>query len=178
MKLETMSSVELAQIEQSLKIAKAKKFRPPHAVSDNIAKRMKIGGGAVIDAIEPLPITITKNDVRSGAKKNANSCAAAQAICRAGFTEARVHAARTYVRRPDGKWMRYATPLALRAEIVAFDRGGIFEPGDYALHPIQPSQTIGQRAKRKNYHNGKVRRDAPKRKNHVTTGIRARFLPE
>jgi hypothetical protein len=175
MKLETMSSAELAQLERATKIAKAKKV----PVSDNIAKRMKINGGKVVDASEPLPVKITKSDVRMGATKNATSCAAARAICREGFTEARVHAARTYVRRPDGKWLRYQTPPALRSEIVAFDRGGVFEPGDYKLVPIQPSQTIGQRAKRKNYHTkSHGSPNSPKRKNHVTTGIRARFIPE
>jgi hypothetical protein len=184
MKLATMSSAELAQLERATKIAKAKKSRPTEAVSNNITKRMKINGGTVIDAAEAIPITITKDDVRRGAAKNASACAAARAICREGFTEARVHAARTYVRRPDGKWLRFVTPPALRSEIVAFDRGGAFEPGDYVITPVQPSESIGMRAKRKGGVTGRQKSrkpgnpPGPTRKNHVTTGIRARFIPE
>lgn len=183
MNLERMNVKELAEIERRIASAKAKTVD----VKANISKRMKIGGGDVADAKEPLPVKITKNDVRLGAMKSAKACAAAQALCRQnGFTEARVHAARTYVKRPDGKWLRYVTPPSLRAEIVAFDRGGTFEPGEYSLLPVQPSQTIGARSKRKGYDRGKGKewRDArgkdpnrPKRKNHVTTGIRSRFLP-
>lgn len=154
--------------------------RQPLAVSDNIARRMKIGDAKVVDAVEKLPIRITAADVRRGATKNASACAAAQAICRSGgFTEARVHAARTYVKDPSGKkWFRFVTPPALRNEIIAFDRGGTFEPGEYELIPIQPSQSIGARASRKGYESKKKgTTSSPKRKNHVTTGMRSRFMP-
>lgn len=192
MNLQGMSFAELKSLEERVARGKlAKKAaakaakngnagRPVKAVSDNIAKRMKIGGAKVIDGLKPLKIRITAEDVRKGAQKNATSCAAARALCREGFTEARVHAARTYVKQPDGTWLRYVTRPALRSEIVAFDRGGNFEPGEYHLSPIQPAEQIGNRAKRKGYNYRKTmaqRNAAPKRKNHVTTGVRSRFLP-
>lgn len=183
MRTDTMSVAELAAMEKAIKIAKAKKQpRTPADVAANVQKRMKIHGKEVLDAADTLPVKITKDDVRRGATKKAESCAAARAICReGGFTEARVHVARTYVRRNDGTWLRFATPPNLGKEIVAFDRGGSFEPGEYTLTPIQPSQKMGQRAKRKNLKPklGPHRRpNGAPRPYHVTTGIRSRFLPE
>lgn len=37
--------------------------------------------------------------------------------------------------------MRYFTPEALRTEIVAFDRGGTFQPGEYELKAPTEAQT-------------------------------------
>lgn len=157
--------------------------RTPNGIAKNISKRMKLSGAAVADAEAPLPLKITKADVRQGALKNATSCAAARALCNAGFTEARVHVARTYVKTKKGNWLRYSTPPALRAEIIAFDRGGTFEPGEYQLSPLQPSERVEARAKmggrgRKYRKTKEDRIDRPKRKNHVTTGIRSRFVPD
>lgn len=178
--LEHMSYAELQELDEKISRTKATKKggRSSKAVSDNITRRMKIGGGKVVDGLKPIEIRITKDDVRAGALKSASACAAARALCREGFTEARVHAGRTYVKQKDGTWLRYQTTPALRSEIVAFDRGGKFEPGTYRLTPIQPSQSIGARAKRKGYNYTKKSSSGPKRKNHVTTGIRSRFLPD
>lgn len=97
---------------------------------------MKIEGKPVKDANKQLQITIMPRDVKAGALKNATSCAAAQALVRSGVCqEARVHVNRTYLKEGD-KWTRYQTPPALRSEIVAFDRGGTFEPGEYKLLPV------------------------------------------
>lgn len=178
--LDTMTMADLQSLEEDIGRQKKAK-RSPKAVSDNIHSRMKIGGGKVVDATRPLEIRITADDVRRGALKNATACAAARALCREGFTEARVHAARTYVRRRNGTWLRYFTGDALRSEVVAFDRGGAFEPGLYRLSPIQPAERIGARAQRQGStykKSAERRRAAPKRKNHVTTGVRSRFLPD
>ncbi len=91
---------------------------------------MKINDIDVIDATKKLTIRITEEDVKKGGLKNAKACAAARAIKRIGhFKNARVHISRTYVQNKAGDWVRYTTPAALRREIVAFDRGGSFEPG-------------------------------------------------
>jgi hypothetical protein len=49
--------------------------------------------------------------------------------------ESGVHLACTYLRFGN-KWLRYATPPSLKAEIISFDRGGAFYPGDFRLHPM------------------------------------------
>jgi hypothetical protein len=53
--------------------------------------------------------------------------------------EARVHLSRIYLRTNDTNWVRYQTPVELRQEIIAFDRGGVFEPREFKLTPITPS---------------------------------------
>ena len=105
---------------------------------------MRINGLKVTDAKKPLRITITKQDVKAGSKKDPTSCAAARALCRQdGVAEARVHIARTYLKTGD-KWTRYATNGGLRTEIISFDRGGDFAPGKYVLTPLSPSQRTGK----------------------------------
>lgn len=140
---------------------------------------MKISGVPVKDADEPLTITITKSDVRLGTLKEAKSCAAANALCRqTGCAEARVHFARAYIKQK-GKWVRFQVPDALRSEIIAFDRGGTFEPGEYILRPVTrdlrlDSPRLPGRSKKKNgKHPQKGNR--PKRPYHVAQGVRARM---
>jgi len=98
--------------------------------------KFTIAGLPVEDADTPLSISITKNDILHGNTKDPGACAAARCICRMPYVEeARVHVARTYVKM-NGRWLRYATPQSLRQEIVSFDRGGTFQPGEYELSPV------------------------------------------
>ena len=144
---------------------------------------MKINGVEVQDANEKLLVKITKQDVRKGELKNSSACAAANALCRQHHAdEARVHFSRAYIRKGK-KWMRFSVPAALRNEIIAFDRGGKFEPGEYILAPVQPTvrldaptQKWTHRSKRKS----KVpqRANRPKRPYHVASGVRARMMAD
>jgi hypothetical protein len=141
---------------------------------------MKIQGVEVEDASEKLEIAITKNDVRLGAKKNSDACAAARAVCRQYHCEAaKFHFSRAYIKR-DGKWLRYSVPPALRNEILAFDRGGAFEPGEYTIAPVQPTVRLDAPS-RKRYSRNKKRPQSgnrTKRPYHVVTGVRSRMLAD
>lgn len=100
---------------------------------------MEIGGLKVVDATKALAIKVTKLDVVKGRNKSPATCAAARACLRADLcTAARVHLGRTYL-KINNKWVRYQTPQAMRAEIIAFDRGAEFQPGEYILRPVPPS---------------------------------------
>ena len=112
---------------------------------------MKIDGIEVHDADKPLLLHIRNTDTKTG-KKNPSDCAAAKAAKRErGVLEARVFRSRTYLLKertsPGGKtkkvWERYITPDALKGEIIAFDRGGEFEPDDYELQAPTKSQRLG-----------------------------------
>jgi hypothetical protein len=95
-----------------------------------------IEGLQVVDADEPVTVHITKADCERGSKKDPAKCAAALALKRdTACNESRVHLACTYLRFGD-RWLRYATPPSLKAEIISFDRGGGFYPGDFRLHPM------------------------------------------
>jgi hypothetical protein len=95
-----------------------------------------IDGKPVVDAEEPITVHITSDDCARGSKKDPERCAVALALKRiTECDESRVHLACTYLRFGN-KWLRYATPPSLKAEIISFDRGGAFYPGDFRLHPM------------------------------------------
>lgn len=138
---------------------------------------MEINGKKVVDATKPISIHITKRDTTDGANKDPGACAAARAVKRdvPECVNARVHIGRVYV-ETEKKWIRYETPDALRTEIIAFDRGGSFSPGDYKLQvpakrerpsgPSGPSGTMkGANKKRRKVLVAKVKR-------HEVSGIR------
>jgi len=137
----------------------------------------------VVDAKKNLPLHITPRDVRAGTLKDAKTCAAAKALCRMpGVEAARVNLSRTYVKE-NGKWTRYFTPPPLRNEIIAFDRGGEFAPGDYTLYPVQPIVQFKNREVRaeymREYNKRKPKNKHPQKGNrakpHVVSGVRAKL---
>lgn len=95
-----------------------------------------IDGKPVVDADKPVTVHITQEDCARGSKKDPERCAAALALRRVtACDESRVHLGCTYLRF-GAKWLRYATPPSLKAEIISFDRGGGFYPGDFRLRPM------------------------------------------
>ena len=134
---------------------------------------MEIAGKPVKDATKKVEFTITKRDVTTGATKDPAACAAAKACMRElGATEARVHLSRTYL-KINNEWQRFQTPGAIRSEIIAFDRGGSFEPGDYTLRPL-PKSERNKRGKAHSLGAPKHGRLGHHRKPHVVTNVRAR----
>lgn len=131
-------------------------------------KTRTIEGLPVRDAKKPILLHITDSDVKKGKVKNPGSCAAAVACKRElGASEAHVHKTRTYLRF-NGHWVRYMTPGSLQAEIVAFDRGGTFEPGEHRL---------GKMPTHRNTKTGpKKRRGRKKQGYHVVQNIRPMAL--
>lgn len=134
---------------------------------------MEINGVKVVDAKKPLTLHISVGDVKKGSNKNPSSCAAAQACLKLpGVTQAKVHISTTYIKLAD-KWLRFRTPGALRSEIVAFDRGGTFEAGEYTLAPMSPTLRLGVGATGSNTSKTKPHGSKKKkRKMHLVKGIR------
>jgi hypothetical protein len=136
---------------------------------------MRINGKKVINATKPVVLHISERDVASGAVKSPAGCAAALACLRQlKAANARVHLGRTYVEIGD-KWVRFQTPQSLRAEIVSFDRGGAFDPGDYTLRVMTPNRIPA--GKRQGGKSDNIRPRKPvkiaRRSYHVTTGVRS-----
>lgn len=106
-----------------------------------MTKVLAIDGIPVTDAKHPITLTITDKDCRGGDPKRPDTCAAARAIRRQeGVADVRVHLGRIYLRQNKGNWQRFKTPESMRNEIIAFDRGGAFNPGTYELSPIPPNE--------------------------------------
>jgi hypothetical protein len=137
---------------------------------------MKIAGTKVVDANKKINLRITKRDCSTGSLKDPSACAAAKALCRlSDVKECRVHIARVYIKTKD-KWVRYATPPSLRSEIIAFDRGGTFAPGDYPLAPVQPTVRLGAKPRKRYDYSKGPRHGKPQGKRskpHVVKGIRS-----
>lgn len=149
--------------------------------------KMEINGKKVVDAKRKAVIHITQTDTVKGATKDPGACAAARAAKRdiVDCLSARVHIGCVYIEH-EKKWERYTTPPALRSEIIAFDRGGSFQPGEYMLNAPSPSRT---EEGRKKYSGSDTSRNKPgniptkhprkqlriaKIKRHSVTGIRPR----
>lgn len=132
-----------------------------------------IDGKPVIDARRPIKLHITPKDIAHADPKHPESCAAARALMREQHCkEVRIHLGRVYVRSNDSNWQRYITPKNLRSEIIAFDRGGAFEPGEFILSAPQPTKRLGKRrgaAPVRNAGRGKKRRP-PTVVSNVRTG--------
>lgn len=101
-------------------------------------------GLPLIDATSDLEIEIKKGDISTARKKDPANCAAANAAKRILKTEVEVHISRIYVKK-NKKWVRYKTPERISREITSFDRGSIFEPGDYTFKAPNPSCRLGVR---------------------------------
>lgn len=95
---------------------------------------MKIDGLPVVDAKKPLILEVTSDDIAHSNPKDKAGCAAAVAAMRQeGVTKALVHLSKVYIKR-NNHYERYEAPKKLRTEVVAFDRGGTFEPDEFQLN--------------------------------------------
>jgi|HubBroStandDraft_1064217.scaffolds.fasta_scaffold192151_2 hypothetical protein len=144
--------------------------------------RNVIEGKPVLNAKRRITLHISPADVTKGAKKNPLGCAAALTAMREipNCTKAKVHLGRVYLFNEEKKsWLRFKTSDALRTEIVAFDRGGSFTPGEYDLIPLSPSELEPKRPNAtctndtSTYTNPSSVKTA--RKFHVTQGVRKRM---
>jgi len=145
---------------------------------------MFIEGASVEDAKRAVRITISETDIRHASRKLPEDCAAALACKRELHADdVRIHIGRVYLKM-NGKWVRFRPSPALRTEIVAFDRGGQFAPGEYLLKAMPP---------KKSHHNHKTapkpksiiehshspaataRRGRPARRVHIVVNSRRRY---
>lgn len=126
-----------------------------------------LDGIPIIDATKSIKLAITAADIKAARSKAPDLCAAALA-CKRQFraTEARVYLSRTYV-RTNGKWVRYFTPHSLKQEIIALDRGGTFEPGEFKLYRPHPSVLSGASGQGGNH--GKKKKPTQAGKGHTPT---------
>lgn len=130
----------------------------------------KIDGIPVIDAKRPLTLFVTTWDISRATRKEPNCCALARACSRQlHVKEARIHLGRIYLRMGD-HWVRYLTSQSARAEIIAFDRGGKFSPGEFHLHPVWQSERAGTKRASGPRKTKGVKRSAPRIVRDVRAG--------
>lgn len=135
-----------------------------------MSRIVQINGKKVVDANYRMAVLVTPEDIKKGDRKKPNACAVALACVRQLDAEsAVVNLTRTYIEFPK-RWVRFATPASVRTEIVAFDQGGKFTPGQYVMSPPAPTQRSGAATKRVRG----TRKYKKRAKPHHPEGVRAR----
>lgn len=137
-----------------------------------IAKIRMFEGLPVRDAEEPITLHVLPNDIKKSSKKDPTNCAAARAGQRELGKDVRVFLTRTFVKQKD-HWTRYVTSARVAKEIVSFDRGAQFMPGEYNFGRITESQKSGIKRSTK----GGPKKDNKNRKKrgyHTTALVRKR----
>jgi hypothetical protein len=109
------------------------------------------------NASRRVKFEITPRDIARAKRKDPHHCAAALALKRAlGADDVEVRASRVFVEK-NGRRTRYEPSGALRFEALTLDRGGKFEPGEYEIKPVPPSQSPKAMAKK-----NRINRNRPK----------------
>lgn len=101
-----------------------------------------IEGLPVVDADEDIIFEVTKRDVENSKKKDPANCAAAKAGKRILKTDVKVFLSRMYIKE-NKHWIRYLTPPSVSREIISFDRGSEFSPGEYVFKAASSQQRLG-----------------------------------
>jgi hypothetical protein len=132
-----------------------------------MSKKRMYKGLPLVDAAEDLQIEIKKGDINTARQKDPANCAAANAAKRVLHTEVEVHVSRIYV-KDKNRWVRFITPESISREIISFDRGAIFEPGEYTFK----APTKGNRLGHYKHEGGERTRSGTRKKQRLTMNIR------
>jgi hypothetical protein len=99
----------------------------------------------VVDATAHAMIDVTKADANSRAVRDHGACAMAVACKRKLHLDGVVMSRSVAYLVKDRQAVRYRVMQHLTRELVAFDRGGTFEPGTYALRKPEAERALGAR---------------------------------
>jgi hypothetical protein len=149
-----------------------------------ITRYARANGLKIKDAKTPLDISVNKADLRGARKKDPANCAFAKACKRQEDVDEVFFFGTTAYTKKGKTLTRYLMPTSMQKEVVAFDRGGKFEPGEYNLKAPVKTQKLEARREysRKISSEGRSRskpgphvvKDGSRRvKSHITTNIRA-----
>jgi hypothetical protein len=127
----------------------------------------------VVKAKRDLTIEITKTDARIGQKKDHSACVVAEACKKKLHLDGCIISMQSaYLIRGDIA-TRYKVPEGISRELVSFDRGAGFAPGEYTLK-VPPVRIAHAKPKRATSRGKTVSR----RHGHkVTSGVRAPLVP-
>lgn len=103
---------------------------------------------SVRDADDDLMVEVTSKDEKASKRKDHNECAMATAIKRQERATSVIISSRTAYVIKGTEAVRYKVPEAVGKEVVSFDRGSSFEPGDYKLKAMPKSGRLGARQER------------------------------
>lgn len=123
----------------------------------------------VTDATKGTAIEVTRTDTSSAKRRSHRTCAMAVACKRKLNLDGVIISVKTAYLVKGTKAIRYLVPESVSREIVSFDRGSDFAPGDYKL--IVPQVKLGLKKNGKG-HGPHGRPDGRTEPRHFTGGIR------
>ena len=124
----------------------------------------------VEDARCHAEVTVTAADEKASKKMDHDSCAMAVACKRELKVDGVIISRKTAYLIKGTKATRYELPESVSREVVSFDRGGGFAPGDYNMRPPSESRRLGVMRGGNGARNGNGK---PIRRQHKTSNIRA-----
>jgi hypothetical protein len=137
-----------------------------------VIRKFVPGVTSVRDADDDLIVTVTDRDEKVSKKKDHNECAMATAVKRQEHATSVIISASTAYVIKGAEAVRYKVPEAVSREVVSFDRGSMFEPGEYKLKAQPKCSRLGtwrgKATKPDNSHSGGM----VKRFVHQTANIR------
>lgn len=149
-------------------MAKAKsKVRTPNRGRQAIVGRF-FRGLPVLEATEPLRITVLREDIGKATRLDPNKCVFAQACKRLFDSHAVLFLRRrAYVELPDSRGrrvvFRYIIDNEMLEKIVTFDKTGVAPEGGFVLQPPSVSMTIEAHTKYWKAHKAALRAGTKKR---------------
>lgn len=125
----------------------------------------------ISDAKKNIEIEVTNADDKAAAKRSHKTCAMAVACKRKFKLDGVVISVNRAYLVKGTKAERFELPPSVSREVVSFDRGGGFEPGEYQLTKPGPSNKLGTH-KYKKTGSGHGGGDGQRKVTHHTGGIR------
>jgi hypothetical protein len=123
------------------------------------------------DSSECVEIEVTKQDDKTATKKDHKTCAMAVACKRKLGLDGVIISINTAYLVKGRTAKRYRLPVSVAREVVSFDRGGGFAPGQYRLSRVPKSLRLDAKKPRRKLGRGKTG-GADKEFIHHTAGIR------
>ena len=99
----------------------------------------------LVDASEPLTVTVEPEDVQRGVRQDPRSCALSWACYRSQEIEEAIIYRQVAYLVTSSSIIRYTLGRDIQTEVVNFDRHGTFETGSYRLKAPTPSTQLEYR---------------------------------
>lgn len=118
-----------------------------------------------------VTVRVSKNDCNGAKEMDPTNCALARAVKKEFSADGVVIGMSTSYVINGKKAIRFETPMAVRQEIISFDRHHDFEPGEYYLKPASKSNKLGAENVKKQK-DERTRHDNNVRTYHRTARVR------
>jgi len=136
-----------------------------------IVRRYYPGIDHVVDASEPVKISVTAEDCKYSRSGKPSACAMAKAFKR-DYDGAIISMSMAYLIRGNVA-TRYRVPGRVSRELVSFDRSHRFAPGEYELKQVEPMRKLGPRLYPPPNRTDPNKRSGEIKQRHHTEGVRS-----